>query len=327
MSLYFALRMCPLHRYAEVSGFQGILAGLLVALKQTIPDSDVTLLRVIKFRAKVRLLVTSGVLTSCLRRTRCANIGLENAAETRTLTQSPPAAQHLVGIYVVLSLLGCLVLGGVIKTMPSVLFGAYFGWLYLRIWQVKGEAGLTCAASSIGPCLDTPTARCCDLSICVGQHIRLVTQRITAVLKNAPMHVVQRRSERRVPVRNILPRDCAAGSRQGRTRRWRAVRAHDEGIRVRRSDEELHRRWRHTARIRHRRRQPAQVSRCLKRVSPACFDFRQQTTQLKPKPASLRACPGAFPESRVCCYPLHPLLLCLWRRPTRRVFGKPAMCV
>ena len=42
-------------RYAEVSGFQGILAGLLVALKQTIPDTDVTLLRVIKFRAKVRL--------------------------------------------------------------------------------------------------------------------------------------------------------------------------------------------------------------------------------------------------------------------------------
>ncbi len=62
------------------------------------------------------------------------------------LTLSAPAAQHLVGIYVVLSLLGCLVLGGVIKTMPSVLFGAYFGWLYLRIWQVKGEAGLTCAA-------------------------------------------------------------------------------------------------------------------------------------------------------------------------------------
>ena len=44
-----------------------------------------------------------------------------------------------------LELLGCLVLGGGIKTMPSVLSGAYFGWLYLRIWQVKGEAGLKCA--------------------------------------------------------------------------------------------------------------------------------------------------------------------------------------
>ncbi len=65
--------MCPLRRYAEVSGFQGILAGLLVALKQTIPDSDVTLLRVIKFRAKVRLLVFSDVPPACPRRTRWAN--------------------------------------------------------------------------------------------------------------------------------------------------------------------------------------------------------------------------------------------------------------
>ena len=135
-----------LRRYAEVSGFQGILAGLLVALKQTIPDSDVTLLRVIKFRAKVRLLVVSGVPTACHRCTRCVNDCLAQAPNTRMLTLSAYAAQHLVGIYMVLSLLGCLVLGGVIKTMPSVLFGAYFGWLYLRIWQVKGEAGLTCAA-------------------------------------------------------------------------------------------------------------------------------------------------------------------------------------
>ena len=61
-----------------------------------------------------------------------------------------PLRSILVGIYVVLSLLGCLVLGGAVKTMPSVLFGAYFGWLYLRIWQVKGEAGLKCAAGSLG---------------------------------------------------------------------------------------------------------------------------------------------------------------------------------
>ena len=41
-------------RYTEISGFQGILAGLLVALKQVIPENEVTLLQVFKLRAKVR---------------------------------------------------------------------------------------------------------------------------------------------------------------------------------------------------------------------------------------------------------------------------------
>lgn len=46
--------MLPVCRYTEISGFQGILAGLLVALKQIIPDTEVTLLQVFKLRAKVR---------------------------------------------------------------------------------------------------------------------------------------------------------------------------------------------------------------------------------------------------------------------------------
>ena len=42
-----------LRRYTEISGFQGVLAGLLVALKQIIPETEVTLLQVFKLRAKV----------------------------------------------------------------------------------------------------------------------------------------------------------------------------------------------------------------------------------------------------------------------------------
>lgn len=38
--------------YMEVSGFHGVLAGCLVAVKQLIPDTEVTLLRVIRFHAK-----------------------------------------------------------------------------------------------------------------------------------------------------------------------------------------------------------------------------------------------------------------------------------
>jgi len=43
------------YRYMEVSGFHGVIAGCLVAVKQLIPDTEVTLLRVIRFHAKVGL--------------------------------------------------------------------------------------------------------------------------------------------------------------------------------------------------------------------------------------------------------------------------------
>lgn len=46
--------MAVRRRYTEISGFQGVLAGLLVALKQIIPETEVTLLQVFKLRAKVR---------------------------------------------------------------------------------------------------------------------------------------------------------------------------------------------------------------------------------------------------------------------------------
>jgi hypothetical protein len=41
-------------RYAEVCGAHGVVAACLVAVKQIMPDSEVTLLAMIKFRAKVR---------------------------------------------------------------------------------------------------------------------------------------------------------------------------------------------------------------------------------------------------------------------------------
>ncbi len=39
--------------YAPICGFQGGLAALLVAVKQLVPDAEITLLRVLHFRAKV----------------------------------------------------------------------------------------------------------------------------------------------------------------------------------------------------------------------------------------------------------------------------------
>ena len=37
----------------EVNGFHGVVAACLVAVKQLIPDTEVTLVRVIRFQAKV----------------------------------------------------------------------------------------------------------------------------------------------------------------------------------------------------------------------------------------------------------------------------------
>ena len=41
-------------RYREIAGFEGVLAGCLVALKQIMPDNEVVVLKVIRFRVKVR---------------------------------------------------------------------------------------------------------------------------------------------------------------------------------------------------------------------------------------------------------------------------------
>lgn len=40
-------------RYSEICGFQGVFAGLVVGLKQIMPENDVTLVGYVKFRAKV----------------------------------------------------------------------------------------------------------------------------------------------------------------------------------------------------------------------------------------------------------------------------------
>ena len=41
-------------RYREIAGFEGVLAGCLVALKQIMPDNELVLLKVIRFRVKVQ---------------------------------------------------------------------------------------------------------------------------------------------------------------------------------------------------------------------------------------------------------------------------------
>ena len=46
--------MSTLGRYMEVTGFQGIIGACLVAVKQVMPEDEITVLSFIRFRAKVR---------------------------------------------------------------------------------------------------------------------------------------------------------------------------------------------------------------------------------------------------------------------------------
>ena len=125
--MYQRIDLLPSYRYAEICGFQGILAGLLVALKQVSPDTEVTLFQVLKFRAKVRVLHPV--------KHACDGLSTVLPADNAVL-----ASQHLAGIYVLLACLGSPVWGGVMTTLPPVLFGTYCGWFYLRFLQPKGES-------------------------------------------------------------------------------------------------------------------------------------------------------------------------------------------
>ena len=57
------LCVCMRLRYREIAGFEGVLAGCLVALKQIMPDNEVVVLKFIRFRVKVRCLSATAILS------------------------------------------------------------------------------------------------------------------------------------------------------------------------------------------------------------------------------------------------------------------------
>lgn len=88
--------------YAKFGGFHGVLAGLLVALRQLVPEDELPYVPWLR-------------------------------------------AKHLSGIYVVVTLAYCVLSGGYhhhIGLYLNVLYGTYWGWLYLRYMQVVADTGL-----------------------------------------------------------------------------------------------------------------------------------------------------------------------------------------
>lgn len=47
--------------------------------------------------------------------------------------------QHLPSLFLVAAVAGSFLLGTALSTVPSVVFGTYFAWVYLRFLQYKVE--------------------------------------------------------------------------------------------------------------------------------------------------------------------------------------------
>lgn len=97
ISLYYVTTQ-ENYLYMPISGFQGVLSGFLVGIKQIIPDQELSLLKIkAKWLPSLALLVS--VVVSFF---------------------TTDSATYL----------------------PTVIFGTYIGWIYLRYWQKKSETKL-----------------------------------------------------------------------------------------------------------------------------------------------------------------------------------------
>jgi len=100
MYILYVLTRDNFYLYAKFGGFHGVIAGLLVAVKQLTPEEE---------------LIPFGPESLRLR------------------------SKHFLGLYVLGTLLWCIVSGGQhhhIGLYLFVLFGVYIGWMYLRYFQV-----------------------------------------------------------------------------------------------------------------------------------------------------------------------------------------------
>lgn len=97
IALYYIMRQ-ENYLYLPISGFQGVLSGFLVGMKQIIPDQELSLLRI-----KAKWLPSIAVLLA-----------------TAVSLFTPDSTAYL----------------------PTIIFGTYMSWIYLRYLQRKPEAKL-----------------------------------------------------------------------------------------------------------------------------------------------------------------------------------------
>lgn len=97
ISLYYITTQ-ETYLYAPISGFQGILSGFLVGIKQIVPDQELSLLKI--------------------------------------------KAKWLPSLALLVSIIVSFFTSDSASYLPTLVFGTYIGWIYLRYWQTKPETKL-----------------------------------------------------------------------------------------------------------------------------------------------------------------------------------------
>ncbi|KAK6791660.1 hypothetical protein RDI58_010741 [Solanum bulbocastanum] len=97
ISLYYVTRL-EIYLYMPISGFQGVLSGFLVGVKQIMPDQELSILKL--------------------------------------------KAKWLPSLALLFSIAISFFTADSVSYLPTILFGTYLGWIYLRYWQKKPETKL-----------------------------------------------------------------------------------------------------------------------------------------------------------------------------------------
>uniref|UniRef100_A0A6N2LPQ3 Peptidase S54 rhomboid domain-containing protein n=1 Tax=Salix viminalis TaxID=40686 RepID=A0A6N2LPQ3_SALVM len=112
ISLYYITRR-ENYLYMPISGFQGILAGFLVGIKQIIPDQELSLLRI---KAKMSHYVLIGAVVNVM--------------------------QWFSSLMLLIAIAISFFTAESATYLPTLIFGTYMSWIYLRYFQRKPETKL-----------------------------------------------------------------------------------------------------------------------------------------------------------------------------------------
>lgn len=123
--------------YMPISGFHGVLLGFLVGLKQIIPDQELSLL---KIKAKVWTAENLHLMFYSLR-PLTGIYQLENIFLTFNV-HCLGSMQWLPSLALILSTAVSFFTAESAIYLPTLIFGTYISWIYLRYWQKKPETKL-----------------------------------------------------------------------------------------------------------------------------------------------------------------------------------------
>lgn len=122
--------------YMPISGFQGVLSGFLVGVKQIMPDQELSIL---KLKAKVQPLELPIWFLHASPYTIISQLKMWSNITCDCCLNS---LQWLPSLALLLSTVISFFTADSVSYLPTIVFGTYLGWIYLRYWQKKPETKL-----------------------------------------------------------------------------------------------------------------------------------------------------------------------------------------